>query len=51
MPLIFSSLDRIETISSAIEIRGFGNKNKRTWYNLKEFKKDDFFALFIVIIF
>ena len=33
MPLIFSSLDRIDTISTAMELRAFGNKNKRTWYN------------------
>jgi len=32
MPLIFSSLDRIENISTAMELRAFGKNKKRTWY-------------------
>ena len=42
MPLIFSSLDRIETISSAMELRAFGSNKKRTWYNGRPFKKGDY---------
>lgn len=34
-PLVFSSLDRIETISTAMELRRFGEKRKRTWYRAK----------------
>ena len=48
MPLIFSSLDRIDTISTAMELRAFGNKNKRTWYNEKPFKKNDYIAIVLV---
>ena len=33
MPLIFSSLERIDKISLAMELRAFGNNKKRTWYN------------------
>ena len=45
MPLIFSSLERIETISSAMELRAFGNKKKRTSYNERDFKKNDYLAM------
>ncbi len=32
LPLILSSLNRIETVSNAMELRGFGKNKKRTWY-------------------
>ncbi len=35
MPLIFSSLDRIENISTAMELRAFG-KNKKELGIMKE---------------
>ena len=33
--LIFSTLDRIELISNAMDLRGFGKKKNRTWYVAK----------------
>ncbi|ATD55546.1 energy-coupling factor transporter transmembrane component T family protein [Clostridium chauvoei] len=50
MPLIFSSLDRIESITSAMELRGFGNKKNRTWYNSNKFKRNDYIAVLIVMV-
>lgn len=50
MPLIFSSLARIETISCAMELRAFGNKKKRTWYSARNFKKRDYLAILILLI-
>ncbi|WP_294152857.1 energy-coupling factor transporter transmembrane component T [uncultured Clostridium sp.] len=50
MPLIFSSLERIETVSSAMELRAFGNKKKRTWYSARDFKKNDYIAMGILLI-
>ena len=41
IPLILSSLDRIETISNAMELRGFGKEKKRTWYSGRPFSKMD----------
>lgn len=41
MPLVFSTLDRIELISNAMDLRGFGKKKKRTWYAQKKMKKID----------
>lgn len=49
-PLIFSSLERIEKISLAMELRAFGKEKKRTWYNQKEFKKADFLSIIFFVI-
>lgn len=32
VPLIFSSLERIDTVSTAMELRRFGKNKSRTWY-------------------
>ncbi len=42
MPLIFSSLDRVDFISNAMDLRGFGKNRKRTWYSERPFKTADF---------
>lgn len=47
IPLIFSSLDRIEMISNAMDLRGFGKAKSRTWYTAKKFSRADYFAIFI----
>ena len=41
IPLILSSMDRIETISNAMELRGFGKNQKRTWYMSRKFSGMD----------
>ena len=41
IPLILSSMERIETISNAMELRGFGKEKKRTWYSGRPFSKMD----------
>jgi energy-coupling factor transport system permease protein len=45
MPLIFSSLDRIETISQAMELRRFGRRNKRSWYMDRPYAKADWLVI------
>lgn len=45
IPLIFSTLDRIELISNAMDLRGFGKHKKRTWYVARPMKKGDWGAL------
>lgn len=50
-PLIFSSMDRIDVVSNAMELRGFGKYKKRTWYSAKAFKKNDYLTLAFTIIF
>jgi energy-coupling factor transport system permease protein len=50
MPLVFSSLDRIDVISHAMELRSFGKKKKRTWYISRIFKKRDIIVLMLSCI-
>lgn len=50
MPLIFSSLEKIETISCAMELRAFGNKKKRTWYSERPFLKSDYIAIVLTAL-
>lgn len=45
IPLILSSMDRIETISNAMELRGFGKNKERTWYSGRKFSKMDLIAM------
>lgn len=50
MPLIFSSLERIDKISLAMELRAFGNNKKRTWFSLKRFSENDYISIVALII-
>ncbi len=45
VPLIFSSLDRVEVVSNAMDLRGFGKHKKRTWYAFRPLKKHDLLAV------
>lgn len=50
-PLIFSSMSRIDTISNAMELRGFGKHKKRTWYYARPLKRNDYLTIGVVVIF
>ena len=50
VPLIFSSLDRVELISNAMDLRGFGKYKKRTWYAFKPLKKADGLAIAVCVL-
>jgi len=50
-PLIFSSMDRIDVVSNAMELRGFGKNKKRTWYSGKALEKNDYLTILFVVIF
>ena len=47
IPLILSSLDRINTISNAMELRGFGKNKRRSWYSARNFTKFDILAMVV----
>ena len=47
LPLIFSSLDKIECISNAMELRSFGKYKKRTWYRARPFSKADYILIIV----
>lgn len=50
-PLIFSSLERIDAIANAMELRGFGKHKKRTWYSERKFQISDYVSLMFIVIF
>ena len=45
IPLILSSMDRIEVISNAMELRGFGKGKTRTWYRARKFRAADIICM------
>ena len=45
IPLILSSMDRIEVISNAMELRGFGKNKKRSWYMARPFRAADILSM------
>lgn len=46
LPLVFASLNRIETISQAMELRRFGREKKRSWYQEQSFATRDIVMIF-----
>lgn len=50
-PLVFSGMDRIDVVSNAMELRGFGKNRKRSWYSGKALKRKDYLVLAVTILF
>ncbi len=50
-PLIFSSLNKIDVISNAMILRGFGKKSKRTWYQTTPITTNDLLSIAICMSF
>ena len=50
-PLIFSSMDRIDVVSNAMELRGFGKNKKRTWYAGRRLQRNDYLTLAFLLLF
>ncbi|MBO4108195.1 energy-coupling factor transporter transmembrane component T family protein [Streptococcus suis] len=51
VPLIFSSLGRIDTISTAMELRRFGKNSKRTWFTYQTMQKQDYLVFLVIALF
>lgn len=49
-PLVFSSMNRIDTISTAMELRCFGKNKKRTWYMGRPLKRNDYLVITFSVI-
>ena len=49
IPLIFSSLERINTIATAMELRRFGKNKKRTWYTYQALTQRDMLVLALAV--
>jgi energy-coupling factor transport system permease protein len=45
LPLVISSIERIDVISRAMELRGFGKHRRRTWYCGRPFRRRDILSL------
>ena len=50
-PLIFSGMDRIDVVSNAMELRGFGKHRKRSWYSGKKLERNDYIVIVVTVIF
>lgn len=51
LPLIFTGMERIDTISNAMELRRFGLHKKRTWYSGRPLKKSDYAVMLFLVVF
>ena len=47
IPLIFSTLDRVEVISNAMDLRGFSKGKTRTWYAARKLTRQDVLAIIV----
>jgi energy-coupling factor transport system permease protein len=45
IPLIFSTLERVDLISNAMDLRGFSKDRTRTWFTTRKLNGQDFLAL------
>jgi len=50
VPLIFSTLDRVDMITNAMDLRGFGKEKRRTWYERKQLCREDYLSLSVSAI-
>ena len=49
VPLILSSMERIDVISNAMELRSFGKHKKRTWYMERRFALADIASMVLCV--
>ncbi|WP_028543887.1 energy-coupling factor transporter transmembrane component T family protein [Paenibacillus taiwanensis] len=50
IPLVQSSLHRIETVSNAMDLRGFGRHRRRTWFSATAWQRADYCIAVICVI-
>ena len=50
IPLIMTTMDRIDLISNAMDLRGFGKHKKRTWYAKKPLKTADYISMAVCVL-
>ncbi|MDR2632256.1 MAG: energy-coupling factor transporter transmembrane protein EcfT [Treponema sp.] len=50
LPLVFSSLDRIDVVSRAMELRSFGKHRRRTWYAARPLSAADRWVLVLSVL-
>ncbi len=50
VPLVRSSIEKIDTISNGMDLRSFGLMKKRTWYTSKKYGKNEYIAILSMIL-
>lgn len=50
-PLIFTSMERIDVVTNAMELRGFGKNKKRTWYSERPLAVADKIVIAATVVF
>ena len=50
-PLVFSSMEKIDSVTNAMELRGFGKQKTRTWYSSRKLKTGDWVVIVLTFIF
>ena len=48
---LFSTMERIDVVSNAMELRGFGKKKARTWYSKRPLVAADYAVLAFITLF
>lgn len=49
-PLVLSSIERIDVISTAMELRRFGRHKNRTWYSAQTYRFPDYFVIGVSLV-
>ena len=49
-PLVLSSIDKIDVITNAMILRGFGRDRKRTWYRSSRLRAADWLLIVCFIL-
>ncbi len=50
-PLLFTTMERIDVVSNAMELRGFGKKKQRSWYSKRPLKLADYVVIAFIVCF
>ena len=50
-PLLFTTMERIDVVSNAMELRGFGKNKNRTWYSKRPLKAADVAVIAFIVCF
>ena len=50
IPLIMTTMDRVELISNAMDLRGYGKHKKRTWDSQKPLKTADYISMAVSLL-
>ncbi len=50
VPLVRSSIEKIDTISNGMDLRSFGLMKTRTWYTSKKYGKNEYIAIVLMAV-